>query len=114
MVGEGGLASLPPQLQPGGARPTTSGAGRPSSAGAASQQPRRQYVSEHWLARCLGKQQLLPAEDYPPPDPAAEVPTPIAGGSEWAAAGPTSRATWLFPPCCRVAAVTAGHTADNN
>lgn len=113
VVGEGGLASLPPQLQPGGARPTTSGAGRPSSAGAASQQLRRQYVNEHWLARCLAKQQLLPAEDYPPPDPAAEVPTPTAGGSEWAAAEPTSRAPWLLPAAIS-AAITAEHTAGNN
>jgi len=82
VVGEGGLASLPPQLHPEGARPATSGAGRRPSAASSSQQPQRRYVNEHWIARCLAKQQLLPVEEYPPPDPTADVPTPTAGGSE--------------------------------
>lgn len=84
VVGKGGLASLPPQLLPGGARLATSSAGRSTSASPSTQQLQRRYVNEHWLARCLAKQQLLPTEDYPPPDPEAGVPTPTAGGSELA------------------------------
>lgn len=107
VVGEGGIAALPPQLQPGGAHPATSssglrslpavpasgggagkGLGQSSSAAAIPEASGKVYVSHHWVECSLAKGRLLPLGDFPPPDPAAEVPTPTAGSGEWAACLP--------------------------
>lgn len=106
VVGEGGIAALPLQLQPGRARlagsspgqsdlPVTAaappavgttpgaaggrGAASPAAAAAAHD---KIYVSHGWVEQSLAKGSLLPPADFPPPDAAAQVATPVAGSGE--------------------------------
>ncbi|KAL4439228.1 hypothetical protein ABPG77_004130 [Micractinium sp. CCAP 211/92] len=98
VVGEGGIAALPPQLQPG-ARPTgsSSSARSPPAAAAAAHASggsvgrskavpaatgaTKVYVNHGWVEQSLAKGRLQPPANFPPPDPAANVPTPTAGSA---------------------------------
>lgn len=74
----GGAGSMRSGLESGNAHDGTS-SGTPSSSNGSTG---RVYVSHLWVERCLAKGRLLPPADFPPPDPAAEVPTPTAGGEQ--------------------------------
>jgi hypothetical protein len=90
VVGDRGIASLPPQLQPGSSQPARSSSspvGQPAplpaskaTATALAAEPQRHWVSSQWVEQCLAQQQLLPTEDFPPPDPDAVQVTPTAAG----------------------------------
>ncbi|KAL4428436.1 hypothetical protein ABPG75_002525 [Micractinium tetrahymenae] len=119
VAGDGGIAALPPQLQPGGSRPANSSSDRPKLSAAAAAASRsgsgsgpggksraasgRVYVSHGWVERSLAKGRLLPPADFPPPDPAAEVPTPTG-----AAGRPASRTSESWGSLAGSAAASGG------